>query len=237
MKPTLLVVLSLAVTARMASAQTHQEEGVFVHGGAFASSELRSHEDIDANGLLAMVEQEPTLVTSGSSTVPGGTVGVGGFLRPFLSVRADALFEGESDQSLPAAILTSLLADLPTISRPVTQTARTRTFSVQTLLAYHVASSTRFRLAVLGGVSFNRQRTRYSSELFIPAIPVLPGVTPTRPTQRIDYSLVSYTRDVVVGLDGELAMGEHLALVPQFRVVGGSGRIRLQPGVNLRWRP
>ena len=30
---------------------------------------------------------------------------------------------------------------------------------------------------------------------------------------------------------------EHLVLVPQFRVVGGSGRIRLQPGVSLRWRP
>ena len=55
--------------------------------------------------------------------------------------------------------------------------------------------------------------------------------------QRIDYAFVSYTRDLVVGADGELAMGEHLVLVPQFRVVGGSGRIRLQPGVSLRWRP
>ena len=164
--------------------------------------------------------------TDSSNTVPGGTAGIGVFLRPFLSVRADAVFEGESDQSLSSGILTTLLADLPIISRPVTQTARTRTFSVQTLLAYHLASSTRFRLAVLGGVSFNRQRTRFSSELFIPAIPVLPGVIPplpTLPTRRLDYAFVSYSRDVVVGVDGELAMGEHVALIPQLRVVGGFG--------------
>jgi len=219
----------MAAGSGLASAQTHQEERVFVHGGAFASYQARSHEDID----IALT----SIASSGSGTVPGGTVGVGVFLRPFLSVRADALFEGETDESFPPAYLTGLLADLPSITRLATQTSHTRTFGVQTLLAYHLASSNRFRLAVLGGVSFNRLRTRFSSELFIPVIPVLPGVTPSRPTQRIDYAFVSYNRDVVVGLDGELAMGEHFALVPQFRVVGGSGNIRLQPGVSLRWHP
>jgi hypothetical protein len=108
---------------------------------------------------------------------------------------------------------------------------------VQTLLAYHLPSSHRFRFAVVGGVSFNRRRTHFSSELSIPAIPALPGVLPTLPTRRIDYAFVSYGRDVVVGADGELAMGGHFALVPQFRIVGGSGTMRLQPGVTLRWRP
>jgi hypothetical protein len=232
MNPTLLIVLCLASTAGIASAQTHQESGVFVHGGAFASHELRSHQDVNADGVLALVAPTDT-----SSTVPGGTAGIGVFLRPFLSVQADALFEGESDQSLSSAILTTLLADLPGISRPATQNARTRNFSVQALLAYHLASSTRFRLAVLGGVSFNRRRTQFSSELFIPAIPVLPGITPPLPTGQIDYVSVSYNRDVVAGVDGELVMGQHVALVPQFRVVGGSGYVRLQPGVSVRWRP
>jgi hypothetical protein len=231
MKPTLLFIFCLVVTARAASAQSHQDQGVFVEGGAFAAHELRSHNDIDSNGVLALLAPADS-----STTVAGGTAGVGVFLRPFLSVRADALFEGESNQSLPAAILATLLADLP-VSRPVAQGAHTRTVSVQTLLAYHLASSTRFRLAVLGGVSFNRERTRFSSELFIPAIPALPGLAPALPTRQIDYAFVSYTRDLVVGVDGELAMGEHFALVPQFRAVGGSGDIRLQPGVSLRWRP
>lgn len=232
MKFLFALVLCTAAGSGLASAQTHQEEGVFVHGGAFATYQVRSHEDIDTNGAIA------SIATGGSSsTVPGGTVGVGVFLRPFLSVRADALFEGEADESFPQAYLTGLLADLPGVTRLATQTSRTRTIGVQTLLAYHLTSSNRFRLAVLGGVSFNRLRTRFSSEVFIPVVPVLPGVTPSRPTQRIDYAFVTFNRDVVVGLDGELAMGEHFALVPQFRVTGGSGNIRLQPGVSLRWHP
>jgi len=234
MKTLVALVFCMAAGSGLASAQTHQEAGMFLEGGAFATYQARSHEDIDTNIALT------SIATSGSSTVPGGTVGVGVFLRPFLSVRADALFEGETDESFPPAYLAGLLADLPSITRLATQTSHTRTFGVQTLLAYHLASSNRFRLALLGGVSFNRLRTRFSSEFFIPAIPaipVLPGVTPGRPTQRIDYAFVTYNRDVVVGLDGELAMGEHFALVPQFRVVGGSGNIRLQPGVSLRWHP
>jgi hypothetical protein len=232
MKPTLLTVLCLAVSAANAAAQTHQEEGVFVHGGAFATYQVHSHEDADSS--IALI----SIGTSGSSTVPGGIAGVGIFLRPFLSVRADALFEGETDEPYPLAYIAGGgLTDLPAVTRLATQTSRARTFAVQTLLAYHLASANRFRLAVLGGVSFNRLRTRFSTEVFIPALPVLPGVTPARPTQRIDYSFVSYNSDVVVGLDGELAIGEHLALVPQFRVVGGSGMIRLQPGVSLRWHP
>ena len=89
--------------------------------------------------------------------MPGGTAGVGVFLRPFLSVRADALFEGESKQQFPLSILTGVLVDLPGLGRPgdlpitlpAAQSARTRTNSVQTLIAYHLESSSRFRLRAL----------------------------------------------------------------------------------------
>jgi len=234
MKPTLLAVLCLAMFARLASAQTHQEAGIFVEGGGFVTYEARSHADTNLSAVIGIVD--PT--TDNNTTVPGGTVGVGVFLRPFLSVRADALFEGESETSLYPTYLADLLAgDVPSSTLLASQDARTRTISVQALLAYHLASARRMRLAVLGGVSFDRHRTHLSSDVFLPAIPTLPGVGRTIPAQRFDYSVVAYNRELVVGVDGELAMGEHLALVPQFRVIGGNGSIRLQPGVNLRWRP
>jgi len=231
MKPTLLVVLCLATSARLASAQTHQEEGIFVEGGAFATYEARSHSDTNLSAVIGIVAP-----TNQNTTVPGGTVGVGVFLRPFLSVRADALFEGESETSLYPTYLAGLLVDIPGSTLLAQQEARTRTISVQTLLAYHLASTRRMRFAVLGGVSFDRHRTHLGSDVFLPAVPTLPSVGRPIPA-RFDYSVVAYNRELVVGVDGELAMGEHLALVPQFRVVGGNGSIRLQPGVNLRWRP
>ena len=206
---------------------------MFVEGGAFATYEVRSHSDTNlaaAIGIVAPSDQ--------NTTVPGGAVGVGVFLRPFLSVRADALFEGESETALYPSILGGLqLADRLPSTFLAQQEARTRTISVQTLLAYHLASTKRMRLAVLGGVSFDRHRTHLSSDVFLPAVPALPGVGRTIPSQRFDYAVVVYNRELVVGADAELAMGEHLALVPQFRVVGGNGSNRLQPGVNLRWRP
>src|SRR5262245_14639004 len=231
MKPTLLIVLFVATTARLASAQSHQEEGAFIQGGAFASYVQRSHYDIDTGGVLALLAP-----TDSGSTAPGGVIGAGVFLRPFLSARADVAFTGEFDDNYPS-VITTLLADLPGSSLVRSTNSRSKLISVHTLLAYHLPSTSRFRLALLGGVSFDRQRTHFNTDVFIPAVPAIPSLPVTRPIQQIDYSFVSYRRELVVGVDGEIAMGERFALIPQFRATGGSGSVTIQPGVSLRWRP
>ena len=55
MKTLVALVFCMAAGSGLASAQTHQEAGLFVQGGAFATYEARSHEDIDANIALTSI--------------------------------------------------------------------------------------------------------------------------------------------------------------------------------------
>jgi hypothetical protein len=231
MKPTIIIAVCFIASVRLASAQTHQEAGIFVQGGAFATFEERSHSELDTPGALALLAPDES-----SGTAAGGSAGVGVFLRPFLSARADVAFTGEYDGPYPAAIPLTI-ADFPTDVIRQTASSRTKSAEVQALLAYHLSSSNRFRLALLTGVSFARQRTHFSSELFFGTVPPLPGVTRVIPTRQIEYSLITYRRDLVIGADGEIALGEHVAVIPQLRVMGGSGSVTIRPGVSVRWRP
>jgi hypothetical protein len=232
MKLIFIIVSGLLACARAASAQTHQEQGVFIQGGALAAIERRSHSDIDSTDALALV----VAPDDGGSSAPAGTIGAGVFLRPFLSARADVVFTGEFEQENPIAIPAGLVFPTDAVIRPISQ-SRTRSAEVHALLAYHLPTERRFRLALLAGVSFARQRTRFNSDFFIATVPGLPGVTRSAPTRQIEYSFVSYRRDLVIGVDGEFALGEKFALIPDLRVIGGSGSISIRPGVTVRWRP
>ena len=232
MKSTIVIIACLLESVRLASAQPHQEQGLFVQGGVFGTFEERSHSEVETHEALLLFAPDDS---SGSAF--GGSFGAGVFLRPYLSARADVVFTGEYDASTYPAAITSTVSGLPAEYIALASTSRTRSAEVQALLAYHLPSSNRFRLALLTGVSFARQRTRFSTELFGGLLPAAPVVTRFVPTRPIDYAFISYRRDLVIGADGEIALGEHVAVIPQFRLIGGSGTITLRPGVSVRWWP
>jgi hypothetical protein len=50
-----------------------------------------------------------------------------------------------------------------------------------------------------------------------------------------DVTTVQYDRGVVAGVDARIAVGEHLRLVPSFRMQAMSGAWALRPSVGVGW--
>jgi hypothetical protein len=142
--------------------------------------------------------------------------GVGTFLTPRLSVR----FEMTLPETLTATGSTS--------GTPVVESLRiaqtTRTGAV--LFGYHTSSSREVSLEYLGGVLFVSQRQHSMSQVFTNT-----GTPLSAPMESDAYS---YKSAAIAGADVNIALGRHVAVVPEFRAWSLAGTFSTRTSVAFR---
>jgi hypothetical protein len=153
------------------------------------------------------------------ATVVGGGVAAGAWLNPRVTVRfelslqADHVARGETVETTP----TTTYVDRSELLR------HERTAAV--LMAYHTARHKHVQLAYVGGVAFlflTQQRTDSIT------------VSPPSTTYMRSETETWYGPAVVTGLDGDVALGQRLSMVPHLRLTAAGGLVSVRPAVALR---
>jgi hypothetical protein len=198
---------------------------VFVDAGGFFSFEQIAHSNI-----VGPFDSDQ----DASGTTGGPGVAVGTFLGPRVSLRLETAFPGSVDSSyqIGSGFTFSSIDGLiqPTSTRVEQET---RSWGTAVLVGYHTSRRGSVRLGFLGGVAFVRERQESSFEQTVP------GFVPLLPVRmvRTSMTLTSYEPAAAVGLDADIAVAPHFAVVPQMRVQAMTGWISLRPGVAVRWTP
>jgi hypothetical protein len=205
-----LLMLAILVTAGAAAAQT-RESTVFVTGGAFAGIERAAR--TTTSGVVV-----PALDSNG--TAPGALLGVGTFVAPAWSVQFELGLEGTIRRTQSFTI-----ADLPLALTRRTTTEMSAT-SGAALVGFHTRVHGRLALAYLGGIAFVRERQAYQ-QVYSGGPPELLASPETE--------TFLYGATAAVGMDADIAVSRHLAIVPQVRVQTSARGLSIRPGVSARW--
>ena len=154
--------------------------------------------------------------TNLSGTSRARSFGIGTFLTPRLSVRFET--------ALPTMLsVNSVSSGTPVIeSLRVAQTSRT----ADLLFGYHTSSARRVSVEYLGGVLFMSQKQDSISQV------LTAGGTPlAAPSESDSYA---YKSAAIAGADVSVALGRHLAVVPEFRVWSMTGTLSTRTSVAFR---
>ncbi len=204
----------ILLTVNPVDAQPHSTTGVFVQGGPFASIELLPHGRVSS--LVT-----PLVAPDASGTVAGGTIGMGAFLRPFLSLRAELAIPATLDQEEDNGI-----SNLRVSSR-----TRVNYRDAYVLLGFETNAARRVRLSYLAGAVIRQQRSRRRLGILNEG---LPPFLPPR-VEILEDESVSYGTSLALGLDASAAVSRQLTVVPQVRLAVASGGLSVRPGMSVRW--
>lgn len=205
-----LPILAILLTAVPAAAQT-REGAVFVTGGAFAGIERAAH--TTTAGVAV-----PALDSNG--TAPGALLGVGTFVTPAWSVQFELALEGTIRRTQSFTI-----PDLPQALTRRTTTEMSST-SGAALVGFHTRVHGRLALAYLGGIAFVRERQAYQQ--------IYTG-GPRELSESPETETFLYGASAAVGMDADITVSRHLAIVPQVRVQTSARGLSIRPGVSARW--
>lgn len=213
----------------MTAAQT-----LFVDGSVFASSHWRT--DTAGTGLGGSNDL--------NGTVAGGGFAVGTWLTPHLSLRLETSLAAELEGTVESEVMPALaelsVIGLPYPGYPWTTRVADRTRTMAPLLAYHTARRGGVQLAYLGGAAFVWQRTRTSSDIYLPLYdPVAPGIRNSErlanlPLREYDVTTTHYATTAMVGVDADIRLTRRLSVVPQLRALAFGGGLNLRSGVAAR---
>jgi hypothetical protein len=151
-----------------------------------------------------------------SGRLTARSFGVGTFLTPRLSVR----FEMTLPETLTANGGTSGTAVVENVR--VAQTTRTGAV----LFGYHTSSNRAVSLEYLGGVLFVSQRQNSISQ-----VSTSTGTPLEAPVEMDAYS---YKSAAIAGADVNIALGHHLAVVPEFRAWSLAGTFSTRTSLAFR---
>ena len=219
-----LLCVAACLAPALAQAQPQPAAGtVFVEGGVYA--------DIRRAPSTSGVLPDDS---DGSGTVAGGTLGLGVYLTPRISVRGEWSMSGTLSIEHDASILPYAIEDLvqglgfPTsILAPQQITEERDVKAGFALLGYHFSAG-RTAIELLGGVGLVNERVGTVTGI---RIPVLPGF----PDYQAEYAQSSHHAVAVLGAGAAVTLAGHAALVPQVRVYALNGALQVRPGLNLRW--
>jgi hypothetical protein len=161
----------------------------------------------------------------GSGEAIGGGLRIGVALRNQWGIDLEYARSGDIEWQPDARILATTIFPSPQL------TVETQVSTLTTMLWWRQEVNDRFDLVYLGGAAFTRTATESNVSYILPAAP-LPLPLP----QFYAQESVGYDAGVVVGIDGGVAMTDHLRLVPGFRLISVSSRWILRPSVGLQWR-
>lgn len=147
----------------------------------------------------------PSLPTTGAGgTAMGGTVEAGGFLSPRVALGIEV--------SVPRRFTSTQETDY---LRVFQQESRHRDAAISGVLRAIIGSASRVRVAVVGGAGFVQESTRQRRRDQVGLLPTYP---PVFGPYSEDYVFTRWTAAALAGADVEIAIGRHVALVPQMRV-------------------
>jgi hypothetical protein len=166
--------------------------------------------------------------------VPGVSVAAGVFVTPSVSLRLEGSFQRAHVFTTETDVRTFLLA--PDRARRALTTT-----DVIVAAGWHQGESRRTSLTYLAGMVFRRQRedaTLTYTYSFISTVPGRPTqVPPITLTEEQQFGSTAYNAGVMAGIDAAVRFSEHLAIVPQFRMVAANRDWNIRPVIVLRWRP
>ena len=191
---------------------------------------------------LAAIERYPTTEGTGTTdtdaggTVAGGALGLGVFLTPRVSARAEWTLTdthtttlefdiGSLAASSSGGFLGTPAPGFVVLERTATQ--RRRSSAGFALLGYHLPAG-RASIEVLGGLGIVHRRITVVYDLRIPS-----GIGLTVPPT--EFTTAGYDAVAVVGADVAVSIINHVALVPQVRAYAVGGALSVRPGLGLRW--
>ena len=100
--------------------------------------------------------------------------------------------------------------------------------------------SPRFAVVYLGGIAFARVERSITTTFDFPGFPLpvdfpFPIAQPSIFPPSYQNTTVEYTQGPMAGIEGRLALTEHVQLVPGFRLLGIGGGWVMRPAVGLGW--
>jgi hypothetical protein len=180
---------------------------LFVTGGYGIGMDQSSH----------FVSNQPDgLQTNLSGRMTARSFGVGTFLTPRLSVR----FEMTLPETMSVSASTSGTPVVESLS--VAQTTTTGAV----LFGYHTSSAREVSVAYLGGVLFVSQRQDSLSQVLTDT-----GAPLAAPMVSNAYA---YRSAAIAGADVNVALGRHLALMPEFRAWSLNGTFSTRTSLGFR---
>jgi hypothetical protein len=219
----------ILVLARSLAAQT-----VFVEGGVFLGIERLSH--------TSTQPPNASLVDLSGTTV-GGRVGVGTFLSPQWSAQIELALPNllKTTTTIQPPILQPLSSLVTVVGQPALVVAPVSiTYQVQrdyrapsaaVLVGYHTARRHHVEVGYLGGLMFLDERQHTITQTSYMRL----GAGVSIPTMRAETTVSNYRAAAATGLDVDIALGSHLALVPQVRTDVFAGSLSVRPAVGVRW--
>jgi hypothetical protein len=246
-------VVSIAVFAVLLPAfATAQNSGIYVQAGPLAdivftgsadgfpvtptatsSSSFFVWDDSVSSSLpigLPSVNQR-----SQSRVAPGASAAVGVFITPSASLRLEGSFQGERVSTIETGT-------------PVLSIASRQATAVHDILiaaGWHQGGARRTTITYLAGMVFRRDREEASfTYTYSPRILPLPVgqpifVPPTMGPISVndEFAATTYSAGIMAGVDVTFSFSEHLAVVPQLRMVAANHALSVRPGISLQWRP
>lgn len=214
--------VSLLALVNFVSVARAQPAPVFVTVGAFA--------DVQRFGHSSSKSTTPTTTFIPAETDLGGTakglaIGIGAHLTPAFALQLEVALPDIRRKSLRPS---------QTIPPPPTlflnrQTVDYRARTAGILAAYRIRERHRLRVGYLGGVMFVEER-----QLTITTTTMTPPGTVSSRTETLS---MNYRSAAVVGVDTDVRITSHVAIVPHVRLSKYFGLpvLLTRPGINARW--
>jgi hypothetical protein len=212
------------VVARPLAAQT-----AFVDGAVFLGLERLSH---------TSTQPPNASLTDLSGTTVGGRVGVGTFLSPQWSAQVEFAYLNllKRTMTITPPILQPLarletLGQLIVVPSPIALTQQVhrdyRAPSATVLVGYHTARRHHVAVGYLGGLMLLEERQHTTQTFVRSGVPI--------PIASSETTTFTDRAAAAVGFDVDIALGSHLALVPQVRADVFVGSLSVRPAVGVRW--
>jgi hypothetical protein len=170
-------------------------------------------------------------------------VGVGTFLSPQWSAQIELALPNllKTTTTIQPPILQPLSSLVTVVGQPALVVAPVSiTYQVQrdyrapsaaVLVGYHTARRHHVEVGYLGGLMFLDERQHTITQTSYMRL----GAGVSIPTMRAETTVSNYRAAAATGLDVDIALGSHLALVPQVRTDVFAGSLSVRPAVGVRW--
>jgi hypothetical protein len=207
-----------------------QDGGLYLQAGPLLDALLTTGGDGDPRAVLP---SDPLREISTQTFAPGVSVAGGFFAAPSISLRVEGSFQGKHVTTRETEGL-----------QPTTATTQEESSVTDLMVAvgWHQGESRTAGITLLAGMVLRHRHDDTLMQINYPAFVVRtgtgPDVTFTEPTTvEQQFDSTAYSAGVMAGLDIPVKLSDHLAIVPQVRVVAANHDVSLRPAVSLRWRP
>lgn len=196
---------------------------------------------VGASILADVVRASGSEPQPGSGEAIGGALRVGAPLGDRWGVDLDFARSGEIEWRPDVRILADISRSVPDLVGVLPDIAifpapeisvQAQLSTLTTMLWWRQPVTERFDLVYLGGAAFTRTATD-SRVSYGQVRPLRPGGVSF--PQLFEQEAVGYDTGVAVGLDGRMAMTDHLRLVPGLRLLTVASRWVIRPSVGLMW--